>query len=67
MPQKIRELKAQLRRAGFEQRAGKGSHSVWSHQKIAESLTLSGADGQDAKPYQQSQVAEFIRKVEDAS
>lgn len=67
MPKKIRELNAQLRRAGFDLRAGKGSHSVWSHPKIAESLTISGNDGSDAKPYQENQVAEFIRKVEEAS
>ncbi len=49
MPKKIRELKGMLRRAGFVMRAGKGSHTVWSHDKLKESITLSGHDGDDAK------------------
>lgn len=66
MPKKIRELKALLRNAGFEMRSGKGSHTVWSHSMIAESITVSGNDGSDAKPYQERNVRELIQKVEDA-
>jgi hypothetical protein len=31
MPRKIRELKAELRRAGFVERPAKGSHTFWEH------------------------------------
>ena len=31
MPQKIRQLKAALAKAGFFFRPGKGSHTVWEH------------------------------------
>jgi predicted RNA binding protein YcfA (HicA-like mRNA interferase family) len=67
MPKKIRELKAMLRHSGFVVRAGKGSHTVWSHEKIDESITISGNDGDDAKPYQEREVREFLQKVEDKS
>ena len=64
MPKKIRELKSILQQAGFTMRAGKGSHSVWSHRKLKESITISGHDGDDAKPYQEKDVRDIIRKVE---
>ena len=64
MPKKIRELKSLLQRAGFTMRAGKGSHTVWSHAKLEESITVAGHDGDDAKPYQEKDVRQIIRKVE---
>ena len=67
MPKKIRELKSLLRKAGFAMRSGKGSHTVWSHSVIEESITVSGNDGDDAKPYQERNVREIIQKVEDAA
>ncbi|MEO8493980.1 MAG: type II toxin-antitoxin system HicA family toxin [Planctomycetota bacterium] len=66
-PKKIRELKSMLHRAGFMMRAGKGSHTVWSHAKLDESVTVSGHDGDDAKPYQEKDVRQIIRKAERAS
>ena len=67
MPKKIRELKTMLRKAGFEMRAGKGSHTVWSHVMIEESITISGNDGDDAKPYQERNVREMLKKVKEES
>jgi predicted RNA binding protein YcfA (HicA-like mRNA interferase family) len=65
MPKKIRELKSRLRKAGFTMRPGKGSHTRWKHRKFpGESITLSGNDGDDAKPYQEKQVDEAIKAVE---
>jgi predicted RNA binding protein YcfA (HicA-like mRNA interferase family) len=53
MPQKIRELKAQLRRAGFTVQSGKGSHTIWRHSRLpGERVVLSGNDGRDARSYQ---------------
>ena len=31
MPKKIRELKNILRKAGFSEKSGKGSHTKWTH------------------------------------
>ena len=56
MPKKVRELKAILRKAGFVQHSGKGSHTVWSHPKASWKIVLSGQDGDDAKPYQERDV-----------
>ena len=65
MPKKIRELKRILQLAGFEMRTGKGSHTVWSHAKLRESITISGSDSDDAKPYQENDVLQIIGKVEE--
>jgi len=52
MPPKIRELVAELERAGFTDRGGKGSHRNFVHPKVAKPITISGAPGEDAKHYQ---------------
>jgi predicted RNA binding protein YcfA (HicA-like mRNA interferase family) len=52
----IRELKADLRRAGFVERPGKGSHTVWQHPKLANSLTLAVGDRDDALLHQEKDV-----------
>jgi predicted RNA binding protein YcfA (HicA-like mRNA interferase family) len=55
MPIKVRRLKALLRRSGFRCRPGKGSHSIWTHpQRPGMRLVLTGADGDDARPYQEA-------------
>lgn len=67
MPKKIRELKALLRKAGFSSREGKGSHTVWTHTRLKDrddAIVLSGGDGDDAKPYQERDVARALRKLE---
>lgn len=64
MPVKIRELKARLRRAGFEVRPGKGSHTVWRHRLLPNlKLTIAGNDGDDAKPYQVHDVNDALRNL----
>ncbi len=52
MPPKVRELIADLERAGFVNRGGKGSHKNFVHPKLAKPLTISGRPGDDAKHYQ---------------
>jgi predicted RNA binding protein YcfA (HicA-like mRNA interferase family) len=52
VPQKIRELVAELERAGFINRGGKGSHRNFAHPKVSKPITISGALGDDAKQYQ---------------
>ena len=65
MPKKIRELKAMLRKAGFHMRPGKGSHTVWEHPSLQGELSLSGQDGNDAKPYQEKDVKDFLKKLKE--
>ncbi|MGI9061552.1 MAG: type II toxin-antitoxin system HicA family toxin [Ktedonobacteraceae bacterium] len=65
MPKKIRELKAMLRKAGFFMLPGKGSHTVWEHPSLKEDLTLSGQDGSDAKPYQEKDVSNILKKLKE--
>jgi predicted RNA binding protein YcfA (HicA-like mRNA interferase family) len=65
MPKKIRELKAILVNAGFVYRPGKGSHTVWSHPLLDYSLTLSGKDGADADRYQERDVRNALRDLDD--
>ncbi len=64
MAKKIRELKAMLLKAGFTYRSGKGSHTVWSHPKLDYSLTLSGKDGNDADRYQEKDVRNALRDID---
>jgi predicted RNA binding protein YcfA (HicA-like mRNA interferase family) len=65
MPKKIRELKAMLRKAGFYWRPGKGSHLVWEHPNLPDRLTLSGNDGDDARPYQEKRIQQILRKLKE--
>lgn len=52
MPPKVRELIAELERAGFADRGGKGSHRNFVHPKVQKPVTISGKLGDDAKHYQ---------------
>jgi predicted RNA binding protein YcfA (HicA-like mRNA interferase family) len=65
LPRKVRQLKADLRRAGFvlAPSRGKGSHTVWEHPLVPDDLTLAGHDGDDAKPYQERDVRSFIERA----
>ena len=53
-----------LRRAGFTEIPGKGSHTNWIHPLYAGKLTVSGKDGNDAKRYQEKDVQKAIDEVE---
>lgn len=62
MPPKVRELMAALLRAGFIDRGGKGSHRNFVHPRCAMPVTIAGAPGDDAKPYQVKQVQAAIEE-----
>ncbi|NJK47379.1 type II toxin-antitoxin system HicA family toxin [Candidatus Gracilibacteria bacterium] len=53
-----------LRRAGFTERPGKGSHTNWAHPLYAGRITVSGNDGDDAKPYLEKAVDKAIKLIE---
>ncbi len=66
MPRKLRQLKADLRKAGFIERPGKGSHFRWSHPLVPDPVTLAGQDGDDAKPYQERDAREALEALRNA-
>ena len=55
MPRKVRQLIADLEKAGFVNRGGKGSHRNFTHAKGLR-VTISGSAGDDAKHYQERDV-----------
>ena len=61
MPRKLRELIADLKRAGFVDRGGKGSHRNFGH-PLGVKITLSGRSGDDAKPHQERIVRAAIKE-----
>jgi predicted RNA binding protein YcfA (HicA-like mRNA interferase family) len=63
MPPKLRELVADLEKAGFVNRGGKGSHRNFVHPKVASPVTISGQLGDDAKTYQITAVRRAIEKA----
>ena len=62
MPPKIRELISRLKKAGFIDRGGKGSHRNFTHPSCLKPVTLSGNAGDDAKPYQERAVQAAIEE-----
>ncbi len=64
MPRKVRHLIADLERAGFVNRGGKGSHRNYMHPKGVR-VTLSGHPGDDAKHYQERDVKRALDAVEE--
>jgi predicted RNA binding protein YcfA (HicA-like mRNA interferase family) len=63
MPKKIRELKKMLKKAGFNQVPGKGSHTNWVHSLYSGKVTMSGKDSGEAKPYQEKETKKAIEEV----
>lgn len=67
MPRKIRQLKADMRRARARLTHEKGDHEKWRHPLVPDLyVELSGNDGDDAKPYQEKQVRNFLRRIAEA-
>jgi predicted RNA binding protein YcfA (HicA-like mRNA interferase family) len=64
VPPKIRELIAELERAGFVNRGGKGDHRNFVHPDRKRPLTISGGLGEDAKPYQVADVRRAIEELQ---
>ena len=46
---KIRDLITELKKAGFINRGGKGSHRNYIHPNVTEPITISGKSGDDPK------------------
>ena len=60
MPPKVRELIAQLERAGFVDRGGKGSHRNFVHPNVEKPITVAGKPGEEAKRYLERAVQRAI-------
>lgn len=70
MPRKIRQLKADLRKAGFveDTDAGKGSHTSWVHPNDpANKVLFSGHDGADAPKYLEQQIRRALARAMEES
>ena len=64
MPRKVRQLIADLEKAGFANRSGKGSHRNFIHPKGLRA-TVSGHAGDDAKHYQERDVRRALEMVKE--
>lgn len=64
MPRKLRELRADLHKAEFTMRHAPGSHEIWKHERFRDRVVLAGADGADAKPYQERDVRIALREIQ---
>ncbi|MGL5018160.1 MAG: type II toxin-antitoxin system HicA family toxin [Luteolibacter sp.] len=60
MPRKVRELIAELRKAGFALDRQKGFHRQFKHPSFQGIITVGGGEGDDAKTYQERQVTKAI-------
>jgi len=63
MPRKVRDLISDLTAVGFVDRGGKGSHRNFKHPE-GHRVTVSGKLGDDAKSYQERDVATAIGDAE---
>lgn len=63
MPKKVRELIAQLEKAGFVNKGGKGSHRKFIHPDVDLPIVISGKSGSDARKYQENAVGQAIKKA----
>ena len=64
MPRKVRQLIADLEKAGFVNRGGKGSHRNFTHPKELRA-TVRGHAGDDAKHYQERDVRRALNAAKE--
>ena len=62
MPRKVRQLIADLERAGFRNRGGKGSHRNFVHPS-GKVVTVSGKPGDDVPPYLENQTRRAFEAI----
>jgi predicted RNA binding protein YcfA (HicA-like mRNA interferase family) len=63
VPRKVRDLIRDLKKAGFIDRGGKGSHRNFIHPAVRKPITISGKEGDDALHYQEKAVRMAIGEV----
>jgi predicted RNA binding protein YcfA (HicA-like mRNA interferase family) len=62
VPGKLRELIADLKRAGFKQEPARGSHRKFRHPKGITAVLSGHSEGADAHPYQERHVRQAIEE-----
>ena len=63
MPRKVRQLIADLEKAGFRDRGGKGSHRNFIHADCPYPVVISGKSGDDALRYQEKSVIWALKEI----
>lgn len=66
MPRKKCDIRRDYRRAGFTERHGKGGHVVFTHLLLRDNFSVDGADGDDAKPYDERDLKRGLAEFERA-
>jgi hypothetical protein len=67
MPRKLRQLRAELRRAGAGIVHQAGSHEKWGHALVPDfTIELAGHDGADAHAYQEKLARTLLRQITEA-
>jgi predicted RNA binding protein YcfA (HicA-like mRNA interferase family) len=67
MPRKLRELRADLRRAGWIMVRQTGSHQIWKHPDVpGEEVNLPGHDGEDALDWKEKRVQKALKMAREA-
>jgi predicted RNA binding protein YcfA (HicA-like mRNA interferase family) len=66
MPRKKRDIRRDLRKAGFVETKGKGDHTKFRHPLVRRHVIVDGADGADAKPYDEINLRNALRELEEA-
>jgi predicted RNA binding protein YcfA (HicA-like mRNA interferase family) len=58
VPRKKRDIRRDLRKLGFveDKNRGKGDHTIFVHANYPGHISVDGADGDDAKPYDERNV-----------
>jgi predicted RNA binding protein YcfA (HicA-like mRNA interferase family) len=54
---------ADLERAGFAARSGKGSHRIFTHKNCTFNVVISGKSGADALSYQEKDLKRALREI----
>jgi hypothetical protein len=68
MPPKLRTLRAELARAGWQIDHQTGSHQIWKHPLLpGDVVNLAGNDGADAHRYQERDVRAAIERARKAA
>ncbi len=65
MPRKKRQIRQDLYRLGFilDPKRGKGDHQIFIHPGLSYHIVVAGADGDDAKPYDEKNVRQAKRDL----
>ena len=67
MPRKLRQLRADLKKAGWYKARQVGSHEQWKHPLLPNALIpLAGHDGDDADQYQERDIRKGVQAAHDA-